>query len=122
MKGFYGYQPSIIEPELEAAFSKASAQLKKCPQVSEVDIGLNIIGQPSDMDMLDQIGQRHGLELHAHSSGIVTVRRRRLEQPASLNGYAVEWRRREFDPKRVKSHLHLPHWNAGFDGLSEGIR
>ncbi len=60
---------------IEDEFSMAFGLLRRCPQVSEIDFGIESLPENVELDELDQIAHRYGLLLTVYESGRITVKR-----------------------------------------------
>jgi hypothetical protein len=124
---------SPTDKALEEEFALAFGLLSRCPEVTEIDFGAQSLPGSFEIERLEQLSQRYGLELHRYESGRVTVRR--PPRNDSDRDSALGSPRLLEVTSREISHLahgleqgvgairtHVKAFDARFEGLREGIR
>lgn len=124
---------SASDKALEEEFALAFGLLRRCPEVTEIDFGAQSLPGSFEIERLERLSRRYGLQLHRYESGRVTVRRRprtnsdgdsALGSPGLLEVTSREIshlaRGLELGVGAIKAHVKA--LDDRFEGLHEGVR
>jgi hypothetical protein len=124
---------SPSDKALEDEFALAFGLLRRCPEVTEIDFGAQSLPASFEIERLERLSRRCGLQLHHYESGRVTVRRlprsnderdTALGSPGLLGVATHELSLLAHGLEQAMGAIkaHVKAFDDRFEGLHEGVR